>query len=211
MPVLWAFLLGTALVAGVTFALLRGSRAPAAIQHPAAPLTAIATWPAGTRRAPSFRLTDQHGAPVSLASLRGRTAIITFIDPVCRNLCPLEAKVLTVAARRLPAGDRPAIVSVSVNPWANTAANFRQDATHWQLGPGWRWAIGTEAQLTAVWRRYGIGVRFVKKVVTGIAVRSIVHTEGSYVVDRNGFERALFLYPFTASDVEQTLRRLATT
>jgi hypothetical protein len=39
------------------------------------------SWPAGRRRAPVFRLRDQLGRPVSLAGLRGRPVIVTFIDP----------------------------------------------------------------------------------------------------------------------------------
>ena len=207
-PVLWGIVLGVAAVAGVTIALVRESRAPAAIESPAAPVTAIATWAAGARHAPAFRLADQHGASFSLASLRGRPVIVTFIDPVCRNLCPLEAKVLSKAVQQLPAADRPVIVSVSVNPWANTAANFRQDATHWRLDPGWRWGVGTSRQLAAVWRSYGIEVQVVKKVVAGVTVRSIAHTEGAFLIDRAGDERALFFYPYTAADVGQALRRL---
>jgi cytochrome oxidase Cu insertion factor (SCO1/SenC/PrrC family) len=207
-PVLWGIVLGVAAVAGVTIALVREARAPAAIESPATPVTAVATWSAGVRPAPAFRLADQHGAPLSLASLRGRPAIVTFIDPVCRNLCPLEAKVLAKAVQQLPAADRPTIVSISVNPWENTAANFRQDAIHWRLDPGWRWGVGTERQLAAVWRSYGIEVQVVKKVVAGVTVRSIAHTEGAFLIDRAGDERALFLYPYTAADVVQALRRL---
>jgi cytochrome oxidase Cu insertion factor (SCO1/SenC/PrrC family) len=195
--------------AGVTFAVLRGSRAPAAIEAPAArPIAAVATWPAGSRRAPDFQLTDQHGAAISLSSLRGRPVIVTFIDPVCRSLCPLEARVLMQMTRQLPAAKRPAIVSVSVNPWANTKANFALDAKHWQLGSAWRWAVGSHAKLAAVWRRFQIQVLIQKKVVAGVTVRSIAHTEGTYLIDRNGYERALFLYPFTAADVAKTVTSL---
>jgi hypothetical protein len=60
-----------------------------------------------------------------------------------------------------------------------------------------------------VWRRFQIAVQVQKKVVAGVTVRSIAHTEASFVVDRNGYERAVFLYPFTAKDVAQTLRDVA--
>jgi cytochrome oxidase Cu insertion factor (SCO1/SenC/PrrC family) len=206
----WGSVLGVAVIAGVTIslALVRGSRAPAANVEAAAPIAAVATWRAGARRAPNFALADQHGKPLSLVSLRGHPVIVTFIDPVCRNLCPLEAKVLSKAAARLPLAQRPTIVSVSVNPGADIPANFKQDAVHWRLAPGWRWGLGSKAQLAGVWHSYGIEVEVVKKVVAGVTVRSVVHTEGSFVIDRTGHERALFLYPFTARDVEQTLRRL---
>ena len=42
--------------------------------------------------APHFALTDQHGNPVSLASLRGHTVALTFLDPVCTSDCPLIAQ-----------------------------------------------------------------------------------------------------------------------
>jgi cytochrome oxidase Cu insertion factor (SCO1/SenC/PrrC family) len=205
----WAVVLGVAAVAGVTFAILRQSQAPAAIQAPVARrFAAAATWAAGTRKAPDFTLTDQHGAPISLASLRGRPVIVTFIDPLCRNLCPLEAKVLMQMTRRVPAAKRPTIVSVSVNPWGNTKANFALDAEHWQLGPDWRWAAGSQSKLAPVWRAYQIEVQVLKKAVAGVTVRQIAHTEGSYVIDRDGFERALFLYPFRAVDVAKTVNAL---
>src|SRR5919201_3757429 len=124
-------------------------------------------WAAGIRRAPDFRLRDQQGRSISLASLRGRATILTFIDPLCRNLCPLEAKVLDSAARRIPASQRPTIVAVSVNPWAETQADLRLDARKWRLSPQWRWALGRRAQLASVWRRYEIGVRVTTRIVAG--------------------------------------------
>jgi protein SCO1/2 len=205
---LWVGVLAAAAAAGVTIALASRSQPPASTIEAAPPLTAIATWSTGVRAAPAFRLADQNGKSFSLASLRGHPAIVTFIDPVCRNLCPLEAKVLTAAVRRVPAAERPTIVSISVNPAADTAANFRQDAAHWRLTADWRWGLGGQRQLAAVWQRYGIEVGTLTKFVAGVKVDSVVHTEGSFLVDSSGYERALFLYPFTALDIEQALRRL---
>ena len=42
--------------------------------------------------AKGFRLTDQHGRTVSLASLRGKVVLLTFLDPVCTTDCPLIAQ-----------------------------------------------------------------------------------------------------------------------
>lgn len=133
---------------------------------------------------------------------------MTFIDPVCRNLCPLEATALGKVVRDLGA-KAPAIVAVSVNPWADTAANFRADARAWRLPASWRWATGTQADLASVWRSYGVAVRVQTKRVAGVTVRNVIHTEGSYLIDARGYERALFLYPFRAADIEQELRRLS--
>ena len=162
--------------------------------------TSYTSFGAGERPAPNFTLVDDHGKRFTLASLRGRPVIVTFIDPYCRDFCPREASVLTAAAAKLGA-DRPAIVSVSVDPWADTAANFAADKVHWRLGPEWRWATGTYGQLAPVWRDYGVGVTVTKKTIAGITLRKIIHTGAAYLVDPTGHERALFLYPFTTGDV----------
>jgi cytochrome oxidase Cu insertion factor (SCO1/SenC/PrrC family) len=202
-----------ALVAAVAGAAIGGTLA-LRTKHPvvartAPPITSIASWPAGARPAPGFRLVDQHGVPFTLRSLRGRPVIVTFIDPLCRSLCPLEARVLMQAVKRLPPRARPAIVSVSVNPWGNTHSAFREDAEHWQLDSRWRWGIADRRTLRRVWRAYGIGVQFVTTKVGGVVVHEVEHTEASYVLDATGHERALFLYPFRATDVAATLRRIA--
>jgi protein SCO1 len=167
----------------------------------------VTTWAAGARPAPAFTLTDEHGKSISLASLRGQTAIVTFIDPLCRDFCPREASVLTEAAAKL-GPNPPAIVSVSVDPWADTAQNFRLDRAHWKLGPTWRWATGSFAELARVWQPYGVAVQVTKKTIAGVKVRYITHTGAAYLIDGKGYERALFLYPFTTDQVVSAAQAL---
>ena len=92
--------------AGSALALLHagGGSAPAA-----QPSDANVSWPAGAKRAPAFRLADAGGAPISLARFRGRPVIVTFIDPACTTLCPLEAKVLEEVVARSAPSRRPAM------------------------------------------------------------------------------------------------------
>ena len=200
--------LAVAVALGATVGIVAAIASSHSSAPTAQPLAPNASWTGGTRRAPLFRLRDQHGEAVSLAALRGRPVVVTFIDPVCRNLCPLEATALGKVVRDLGA-KAPAIVAVSVNPWADTAANFRADARAWRLPASWRWATGTQADLASVWRSYGVAVRVQTKRVAGVTVRNVIHTEGSYLIDARGYERALFLYPFRAADIEQELRRLS--
>lgn len=202
---------GAALVLGVAIGLVivlvhRHGKTTAAT---APPLHAATTWPAGARVAPGFRLVDAKGAPISLRRFRGRQVLVTFIDPVCRDLCPLEAKTLMAAVRALPASQRPAIVAVSVNPWADKPANYRLDAAHWGLGPEWHWAVGTKAQLARVWHAYKIGWEATSKTVAGVTVHDVAHTEGAYLVDASGHERALFLTPYGANDVLATIHAIS--
>jgi cytochrome oxidase Cu insertion factor (SCO1/SenC/PrrC family) len=207
-------ILGTATaiaaVAVVTVIVLQRGRASGAGDPSTLSAAPEIAWAAGARPAPSFRLDDEHGAPVSLSALRGRVVLLTFIDPLCRNLCPLEAKELGQAVRLLPAGQRPAVVSVSVNPWGDTRVAFREDASRWRLGPDWTWAIGGLGELERVWRQYEIGVQIETKRLAGVSVHEISHTEATYVIDGRGDERALFVYPFQAADVARAVRTVTT-
>jgi protein SCO1/2 len=167
------------------------------------------TWRAGQRRAPDFALRDQTGAPISLAANRGRPVLLTFIDPACTSLCPLEAKVLDQVDRQLPAAQRPVVVSVSVNPWANKPRFFRQDARKWRLDSSWRWAVGSHARLARVWRAYSIAVQIRRFTAVGVTEHRIDHTEGAYLIDRSGYQRALFLWPFAANDVVRSVEQIS--
>ncbi len=166
-------------------------------------------WPEGRQPAPSFQLTDQDGQPVSLAAYRGRPVIITFIDPLCRELCPLASQVLSNVDRQLPASDRPEIIAVSVDTYGDARANLLQDYAKWHLVPEWRWAVGAPDVLKSVWKRYYAEVDVTTKHIVGVTVHYITHSEMAYVIDPNGDERALFLWPYSAHQVEQAVERVA--
>jgi cytochrome oxidase Cu insertion factor (SCO1/SenC/PrrC family) len=161
---------------------------------------AAATWAVGEKAAPDFRLTDEYGKAVSIGGLRGRDVIVTFVDPHCTTFCPREAIVLNDAVSSLPAADRPAIVAVNVNPPVSRPAELRREARRFKWLPQWRWATGTRAQLESVWADYAIQVVPAKD--------DIGHTEAAYLVDRNGDQRALFVWPFSADAIADGLKRL---
>jgi cytochrome oxidase Cu insertion factor (SCO1/SenC/PrrC family) len=202
-----------ALVVGVLAGVLiaRTRTTSAAPTGPAGVDAPQVTWTADARPAPDFALTDQSGKPISLARFRGRPIIVTFIDPLCRNLCPLEAKILERSVLQLPASQRPEVVSVSVDRWANTRKYLLQDNAKWSLDANWHWAVGPAPALAKVWRDYQIGVLDAPRTVAGVTVHNISHTEASYVLDPEGNERALFLYPFSATDVSREVSQLAGT
>ena len=205
---LWGAVLLVGIAAGVGVLLVDASPRSGGSAVPVADAPA-ATWAAGALRAPDISLVDQNGAALSLASYRGRPVVVTFIDPLCRDYCPLEAKHLNDVVRSFPAGSRPAIVAVSVNVRGNARASLSQDADKWKLVPQWRWGIGSESQLARVWKRYHIGVLVTTKKVAGVTVHDVVHTEASYVIDAAGYQRAIFLWPYSAEAVTRTLRALS--
>ena len=207
----WVLVGAVLVLAAVTGALLLvGSPSKATPMSQASPVSDLpaATWMAGQKRALAFSLTDQSGAPVSLAALRGRPVIVTFIDPLCRDFCPTEAQHLNTVVRSFPATSKPAVVAVSVNTAGNTRPILREDEKKWGLVPQWSWGIGTSTALARIWRAYGIQVLVSTEKIAGVKVRRVVHTEASYVIDRNGFVRALFVWPYSAKGVVSTLRLL---
>ncbi|HEX9063466.1 MAG TPA: SCO family protein, partial [Streptosporangiaceae bacterium] len=110
-----------------------------------------------------FRLTDQNGRPVSLASLRGKVVLLTFLDPVCTTDCPLIAQELRVADQMLgPAAARHlVIVAVAANPLYHSQSYVREFSRqeHVDTVPNWRFLTGPLPALRRVWSRYGITVQ----------------------------------------------------
>jgi cytochrome oxidase Cu insertion factor (SCO1/SenC/PrrC family) len=187
----------------------RRSSAPTAYSVVSLVSPPTSSWGAGDRRAPDFLLHDQDGRRVSLAGNRGHPVIVTFVDPLCRNFCPLEAQVLNQMDRQIPAARRPVILAVSVDVYANARRYLLQDDREWRLVPNWRWAVGRPADLAVVWKNYRIGVKVTTWRINGTVTYRIDHTEAAYVLDATGHERALFSWPFNPQDVEQVVRQLA--
>jgi protein SCO1 len=161
-----------------------------------------AVWPEGFRRAPDFSLSDSEGHRFSLASLRGRPAILTFMDSRCHQVCPLEGRALAAGLRLTPRSERPMVIAVSVDPWEDTPASARRAIGRFGLaGFRWRWLLGSKAQLEDVWRKYRIEVRRTPS--------DIEHTDALYLIDSSGYERAGMVYPFLPAWVSTDLKTLA--
>ncbi len=182
-------------VCGATAAVAstRGGGAAAA----APPLRGDAVWAPGTRAAPGFDLTDQRGRPVSLDSLRGTPLMVVFLDSKCRTICPVVGRQLGAAERRLSHPVR--LVTISVDT-GDSPASVRTATREWRWSGDWTWLMGTHAQLSPVWRAYGISVRPTAKDIT--------HSLAVYLIDANGNERAGFLQPLAMPDLLRDLRLL---
>ncbi len=202
-----ALVVGLAAVAGVAAGVVAHVlTAPSAARPAALPLPELhgqATWAAGQRQAPQFTLHDVLGGSVSLASTRGHPTLIAFLDSRCRSLCPLVGRALGDVRRALPAGARPDVLVVSVDPAGDGAASVRSAARRWRMGEGWRWLTGTRPQLAAVWRSYGIVVR--------PRSNDIVHGSAVYLVDPSGYERAGYLAPLLPNFLALDVRRVSRT
>jgi cytochrome oxidase Cu insertion factor (SCO1/SenC/PrrC family) len=138
--------------------------------------------------APGFQLTDTSGRTVTLASLRGKAVLLTFLDPVCTTDCPLIAQEFKVAGRLL-GGQAAAVelVAVCANPTYYGTAFLR--AFNQQEGlstvSDWAYLTGTPAQLRRVWQQYGITVENVP------AGSMSAHNDLAYVIDPAGNTRQI--------------------
>jgi cytochrome oxidase Cu insertion factor (SCO1/SenC/PrrC family) len=134
-------------------------------------------------RAAAFSLTDQHGRTVTLASLRGKVVLLTFLDPVCTSDCPLIAQEFREAGQQLGAAGRQVeLVAIVANP-VNYQIGYTQafDRQEGLTGvPNWLYLTGSLAQLQAVWRNYGIAADIEP------AGAMIGHSEVAYAIDQAG-------------------------
>jgi protein SCO1 len=180
----------------------RGNSTVAGVPPVRPALKGDAVWRPGARSAPAFALRDQNGGTVSLSDLRGQVVLLAFMDSRCRMLCTFEGPTISRVMARLGTATRSVrLLVVSVNPWADTPASSRSAGARWGFRGDWRWLFGSPAALRSVWNGYGIEVKQ--------ALGDVNHSSAIYLIDRQGYERAGFNYPFPAKAVVRDLRRLA--
>jgi protein SCO1/2 len=134
-------------------------------------------------RAGAFNLVDQHGQPVSLASLRGKAIALTFLDPVCVSDCPIIAQELKQADELLGGSARRVeMVVIDANPRYLSpdylAAFDRQEDL--DKVSNWLYLTGSLAQLERVWTSFGATVQYAP------AGAMIAHSESADVIDAHG-------------------------
>ena len=149
------------------------------------------------RPAPQFALLDQDGHRVSLRAQRGRTIVVAFLSSSSRTGSGAEARALADADGLLTRAQRPVLDIVSTTPLHDTPAHVAAAAGSWGLTSSgeYHWLTGTAAQVAAVRRTYGV------TQATG--------THAIYLIDRGGFERAGYLFPFLPNFVALDLRKLS--
>jgi cytochrome oxidase Cu insertion factor (SCO1/SenC/PrrC family) len=137
--------------------------------------------------APAFTLTDQDGHQVSLASLRGKTVLLTFLDPVCTSDCPVIAQEFRQADQLLAASAAHVeLVAIVANPIYRSISYTRAfDSQEGLAGlPNWLYLTGSLPELQQVWRNYAIAAQILP------AGGMIAHSDVAYVIDANGHTRA---------------------
>jgi cytochrome oxidase Cu insertion factor (SCO1/SenC/PrrC family) len=160
--------------------------------------------------APGFTLTDQDGRSVSLASLRGKVVLLTFLDLVCTSDCPLIAQEFRAADQLLGTGARNVeMVAVVANPVYRSVAYTRAFDAQEGLSklPNWLFLTGPLSQLQRAWQNYAIAPQVLP------AGGMIGHPDVAYVIDGTGRTRAELNFdpgPGTASTKSSFAAELVT-
>jgi cytochrome oxidase Cu insertion factor (SCO1/SenC/PrrC family) len=128
-----------------------------------------------------FQLTDQHGQTVTLASLRGKVVLLTFLGPACPAGCRLITRELRGALALLGRASRGvALVAVVTGPArvADTQAFDRRE----QLNkvPGWLYLTGGLPALRRLWAAYGMAGQ------AGPAGSAAGQAQVAWLIDRTG-------------------------
>ena len=134
--------------------------------------------------APAFSLTDQRGRAVTLAGLRGKVVLLTFLDDTCSTDCPLIAQEFRQAGQLLSADTvQVELVAINYNP-VNTQVSYTQafDRQEGLAGiPNWLYLTGTPAQLQQVWQHYAIAPPEILP-----AGSMVGHGDYAFVIDQSG-------------------------
>jgi protein SCO1 len=105
-----------------------------------------------------FTLTDQRGRSVSLSDYRGRVVVLAFLYSTCDSTCVVIAEQIRGALDELSDEHTlpPAVLIVSANPAADTRARVAGFLSRTSLNGRVEYLTGSQAQLRAVWRAYGV-------------------------------------------------------
>jgi cytochrome oxidase Cu insertion factor (SCO1/SenC/PrrC family) len=131
--------------------------------------------------APGFRLVSQSGKPVTLASLRGKVVLLTFLDPVCAGCLTIAQEFKAAGALLGASAGNVEFVAIAADSTHRDPAFIRAFDRKGGFGamPNWLFLTGSLGQLQQVWTRYE---RIAPRMMTGMTVYSNV----TFVIDGAG-------------------------
>jgi protein SCO1/2 len=109
--------------------------------------------------APALALRNYTGQPVSLAALRGKAVLVTFVYTHCPDVCPLIISDLAAAQRGLgKEASHLRILAVTVDPRRDTPAAIRTFLAARGATGRMDYLLGTGAQLRRTWKAWDVAV-----------------------------------------------------
>ncbi len=112
----------------------------------------------GNPMSPNFTLINQRGQKTSLRQFRNKVVILSFLDPVCYETCPVVAEEFIQTAKMLRnKSSKLEFVAVNANPYfVSLTATRSFDSEHGLSNlTNWEFLTGSKTQLEHVWELYG--------------------------------------------------------
>lgn len=154
------------------------------------------------RVAPDFALPSSNGSELKLSAYRGKVVLLGFGFTSCTAVCPVTLGTLAQAYKKLgPQARELQVIYVTVDPERDDAARLKKYLS--AFNPTFVGATGTEAQLAAVRKDFGIAA---EKVAGPDG--SYTHSSFIYLIDREGRLRALMPFGHLADDYVHDVRIL---
>ncbi|HEY7219043.1 MAG TPA: SCO family protein [Candidatus Binatia bacterium] len=132
-----------------------------------------------------FTLKDQAGKIFRFTDARGKLVLVTFIFTTCPDVCPLLTAHFAAIQRTLDEKNIRdyLLLSITTDPERDTAPILKDYAGRFNANLSrWSFLTGTRADLTKVWKIFGIHVA---KNESG----QVQHTVFTTLVDRRGNRR----------------------
>jgi protein SCO1/2 len=168
---------------------------------------ALAASQAALGRTPGdYALTDSGGEPFTLASLRGRPLIVSFVYTSCYHVCPMLTQHLASVAkiaREALGEDGFRVLTVGFDTAVDTPERMRAFAAERRItGPGWRFASADAATIAGLTRDLGFAYF--------ASPRGFDHLTQTTVLDADGrVYRQVYGGDFAAPLLVEPLKQLA--
>ncbi|HKU82284.1 MAG TPA: SCO family protein [Candidatus Tumulicola sp.] len=151
------------------------------------------------------RLVDQTGRSFTLASLRGRPAIVTFISAHCTDACPLVNAQFADASRQIARRKLDTqLVTITLDPANDPPSLMRALATRFDADPHyWLLAGGRPSDVDQILRAFGVVAQLGKN-----GYRE-AHSTFVYELDSSGrLRKTMLASTDLAGDIVQAARTL---
>lgn len=157
------------------------------------------------RPLPALTLVDQAEQPFTLDRLRNRWTLLFFGFTNCPDVCPATMgvmKQIEASLQDLPAGQRPQVVLVSVDPERDTPQQLASYVKF--FSPTFTGVTGTQDAIDAFTRAMGVPVAISKRGGN----YSVDHSAAMFLIDPSASLRALFSTPHEPDKIGADYRRI---
>jgi protein SCO1 len=175
-------------------------------------LTACAHTFAGVAPSPvgpasDFALTDEHGQPFKLSSLRGKWILLAYGYTHCPDVCPLTLSHLRDVKKLVDLnGDQVQVVFTTIDPERDTADLLRQYVGHFDqpFTQKFKGLTGTPQEIAQAAKAYN--VKYEKKEGTSASDYTMAHTAEVYLIDPQFNWRMTFPFGVKAQEIAADLQ-----